>query len=254
MDIAAKRFTWYYTRCLLRLKYRYTSLGFAWNFIEPGLYLIVLSVIFSFVNRMNLSDYAVFLFGALLPWRYFERTVNSCMDSITGGDWLLKKMFVSPLALPLTRWLVASAEFLISLLVLFVILLFLKQEWTIHLIVLPLSVIPWALLALGAGLISAVLFTFFRDIRPIVQLTLMLAFFASPILFRPDLFPAMSIQARLLRFHPMTYFAALFQKPIYYGTWPSGLDWTISVAVASFSLALGYGLLRKYRGVFYFYI
>jgi ABC-type polysaccharide/polyol phosphate export permease len=176
------------------------------------------------------------------------------MDSITGGDWLLKKMYVSPLSLPLTRWLVASVEFLISLIVLFLILIFLKEKWTIHIAILPLSIIPWAMLALGVGLICAVLFTFFRDIRPIVQLVLMLAFFASPILFRPDLFPAASIQARLLRFHPLTYFAALFQKPIYYALWPSSLDWSISFAVGAFSLVAGYGLLRKFRGLFYFYI
>jgi homopolymeric O-antigen transport system permease protein len=254
MDTAARRFTWYYARCQLRLKYRYTFLGFGWNFIEPGLYLIVLSVIFSFVNRMNLSDYAVFLFGALLPWRYFERSVNSCMDSITGGDWLLKKMYVSSLTLPLTRWLVASVEFLISLVVLFLILFFLKPDWTVHVAILPLSMIPWAMLALGVGLVCAVLFTFFRDIRPIVQLALMLAFFASPILFRPDLFPPDSIQARLLRFHPLTYFAALFQKPVYYETWPSPLDWSISFAMGMISLLAGYVLFRKYRGVFYFYI
>ncbi|MCB0260008.1 MAG: ABC transporter permease, partial [Calditrichaeota bacterium] len=62
MDLTAWRFTWFYAKSQLKLKYRYTSLGFLWNFLEPAFYLAVLSVVFSVVNRMNISDYAVFLF------------------------------------------------------------------------------------------------------------------------------------------------------------------------------------------------
>ena len=87
---------------------------------------MVLSVVFSVVNRMNIHDYAVFLFSALVPWRYFEKIVNSCTDSIVGGEWLLKRMYVSPLTFPLTRWVVASVEFVFSLLIVFMV--FAKTE------------------------------------------------------------------------------------------------------------------------------
>ena len=75
-----QRFVWFYALTQLKLKYRYTSLGFLWNFLEPALFLFVLSMVFSVVNKMNVADYAVFLFGALKPWRYFEKAVNTCMD------------------------------------------------------------------------------------------------------------------------------------------------------------------------------
>ena len=101
MDLASRRFTWLYAKSQLKLKYRYTSLGFLWNLLEPALYLAVLSFVFSVVNRMSMGDYAVFLFSGLVPWRYFEKVVTTCMDSIVQGDWLLKKLPVSPFALPL---------------------------------------------------------------------------------------------------------------------------------------------------------
>jgi ABC-type polysaccharide/polyol phosphate export permease len=141
MNIIARRFTWHYAVTQLTLKYRYTSLGFFWNFLEPALFLAVLSLVFSVVNRMDIGDYAVFLFGALLPWRYFEKVVNTCMDSIVGGEWLLKKLYVSPFVLPLSRWAVASAELLFSLTVMFVFLAALKHPWTIHLSILPLALV-----------------------------------------------------------------------------------------------------------------
>ncbi|RMG61278.1 MAG: hypothetical protein D6715_13950 [Calditrichaeota bacterium] len=250
----ALRFAWHYAGYQLRLKYRYTSLGFLWNFLEPALYLVILSLVFSVVNRMNISDYAVFLFSALVPWRYFEKLVNSLTDSIVGGEWLLKKMSVSPVAFPLSRWLIATAEFGFSLTVMIVLFLFIKDQWTIHLVVLPLAFIPWAMLGLGVGMSTAVLYTFFRDVKPMVQMLLMLLFFSAPILFHAGLFESSSLQAQLMRWHPITYLAALWQKPVYQAAWPGALDWGVAFAQGLLWLAIGLSCLRWTRQKLYYYL
>ena len=203
---------------------------------------------------MDISDYAVYLFSALVPWRYFEKAVNMEMDAIVGGDWALKKMHVSPYAFPVSRWLIATAEFFFTLMVVFMIFAFLKHEWSMTLVVLPFAVLPWGATALGVGMICAVLYTFFRDVRTIVQMVLMLAFFSAPILFSRTLFTEGSFQAAMLEWHPLTYFAALFQKPIYFGVWPNVLDWYVTCTVAIATLAAGWSLVDKYKGRFYFYL
>ena len=104
------------------------------------------------------------------------------------------------------------------------------------------------------GLCCATLFTFFRDVRPVVQIALMLAFFTAPILFNPDLFPSGSAHARLLAWHPLTYLAALFQKPVYAGRWPALMDWAVSSATAAVALALGVASVRWTRSRLYFYL
>jgi ABC-type polysaccharide/polyol phosphate export permease len=114
--------------------------------------------------------------------------------------------------------------------------------------------LTWAILALGCGLVSAVLFVFFRDIRPLVQFGLMVVFFTSPSLFKVDLFSAHSFQARLLAWHPMTYLAALFQKPMYSMTWPSVTDWAVSLAVSLGTLGLGLVLHERLKRRFYYYL
>jgi ABC-type polysaccharide/polyol phosphate export permease len=254
VDRASLRFTWTYAWSQFRLKYRYTALGVLWNLLEPLLSLAVLSVVFSYVNRMPSSDYAVFLFSALVPWRYFEKVVSGCTDAVVQGDWLLKQLPASPFALPLARWIVASAEFAWSFTAVAVILAIVKEHWTIHVLILPIAALPWALAALGVGLCCATLFTFFRDIRPVVQVSLMLAFFTAPILFDPGLFPPGSAQARLLAWHPLSYLAALFQKPIYAGAWPGTMDWAVSSAAAGASLAAGIASLQWTRPRLYFYL
>ena len=254
MDHTSIRFTWTYAISQLRLKYRFTALGVVWNLLEPLLYLGVLSVVFSYVNRMTLSDYAVFLFSALVPWRYFEKVVSGCTDAIVQGDWLLKQVPASPFSLPLARWIVASAEFGFSFAAVALVLALVKDRWTVHVLVVPLAAVPWAMTALGVGLCCATLFTFFRDVRPLVQIGLMLAFFSAPILFTPHLFDPGSVQARLLAWHPLTYLAALFQKPIHDGAWPAPIDWTVAFAAAAGSMALGIASVRWARPRFYFYL
>ncbi len=254
MDLASRRFTWLYARSQVQLKYRYTSLGFLWNLLEPALFLGVLSLVFSVINRMSIADYAVFLFSALVPWRYFEKVVNTCMDAIVQGDWLIKKLPVSPFALPLSRWMVASVEFGFSFAVVLALLTAVHHRWTVHFLVLPLAALFWSVAGLGAGLLAAVLFTFFRDVRPLVQLALMFAFFSAPILFKPEIFPAGSLQSTLLAWHPLTYLAALFQKPIYAARWPSRLDWGVSALTAVTALAAGAAAVWRSRARFYFYV
>lgn len=248
------RFAWYYSISQLKLKYRYTILGFIWNFLEPAIYLVILSLIFSVINRMNINDYAVFLFSALVPWRYFEKVVNTVMESVVNGEWLIKKMYVSAFAFPVNRLIISTFEFIFSMISAFILFIFLKDTWSFHLLIIPVSVLPWALLAMGTGLIAAVLYTFFRDIKPLVQLLLTLTFFTSPILFKPDIFQQDSLQRQLMELHPFTYLSALFQKPVYQSILPSMNDWLISFTLGISVLIIGLYMVNKYKSRFYYYL
>ena len=252
IDKPSLRFSWHYAKSQLKIKYRYTLLGFLWNFLEPALYLVILSLVFAVINRMNIEDYAVFLFSALVPWRYFEKVVNLIMESIVNGEWLHKKMYVSPFAFPINRWIIAGFEFLFSITVAFILFAFLKKDWSIHLIILPVSFIPWAITGLGMGMICAVLYTFFRDIKPFVQLVLTLTFFTSPILFNRSVFEPGSFQAQIMDWHPVTYFAELFQNPVYLSQWPSLNSWIITFGISALTLAVGMYLINKFKSKFYY--
>lgn len=238
----------------VKLRYRHTVLGIAWNVLEPILYLGTLSIIFSAINHMELSDYVVYLFSALVPWRYFEATILGVMESIIAGEWLLKKLAISYFIFPLTRWLIAAIDFFCAFIVVLSILCFIKQTWSIHVIVLPLSIFITSAAGLGIGMLLAVAYTFFRDIKPLASTGLMLTFFSGPILFKADTMPINSLQSDMLVFHPVTYFAALFQKPLYSNAWPSSIDWLVTACVASVFLSMGIWAIRHFSSRFYFYL
>ena len=247
-------FVWLYSLTQIRLRYRHTFLGLLWNIAEPALYLGVLGIVFSVLNRMSLGDYVVYLFAALVPWRYIETASVSIMESIVGGEWLLKKMSVSPYVFPLSRWLVATIDFCMAYTVALAILGIVKAEWTVHAIAIPLSIALSGMAALGLGMLLAVVYTFFRDVKPLVTMSLMLAFFSAPILYKADGLPKGSVLAMVLPYNPLTYFAAIFQKPLYYMRWPDPLNWTVTGAAAITLLSLGLVAVHRFRTRFYFYL
>jgi ABC-type polysaccharide/polyol phosphate export permease len=54
--------------------------------------------------------------------------------------------------------------------------------------------------------------------------------------------------------HPLTYFTALFQKPLYYHAMPGLLDWGVSATVSAALLLAGAALIRRFGSKFYFYL
>lgn len=51
----------------LRTRYKGSVLGFLWTFLNPLLQLIVYSIVFSFVMRVKMQNYYMYMFVGLLP-------------------------------------------------------------------------------------------------------------------------------------------------------------------------------------------
>jgi homopolymeric O-antigen transport system permease protein len=238
----------------MKVRYRQAWLGRLWNLLEPLLFLAVLTVVFSVLNQASVRDFAVYLFAGLVPWRYLERSIMGCVDSIADGGWLLRRIAAPAFVLPLTAWLQASVDFVFSLLALALVLALLADSWTIHLAcVLPAALLVGAL-GLGVGTMFAVLNVFARDVKPLLQFTLMLLFFSSPVLIKQSVAPADSPLAAIFAWHPLTPVVGLFQQPIYMHAWPPAADWLTVASFAFGSLALGWLLLVRLQQRFYFYL
>jgi ABC-type polysaccharide/polyol phosphate export permease len=241
-----------HTKDLVRLRFRGACLGLAWNILQPALYLMLLGFVFAVVNQSNYADFVVYLFAGLVPWRFFDQACSAMIDSIASSAVFTRGFRVPYFYFPASELGAQLIDFLASFLTLLALLLLFKTPWHLQMLILPLSVLVWLLLTAGAGLCLSVIFVFFRDIRPIVQMGLMLALFSSTVFFKPATLSGRAGQI-WLTINPVCYWAALFQKPIYYGVWPLALDWTVSLASAAVLILLGTALYRSLRHKFYFY-
>jgi ABC-type polysaccharide/polyol phosphate export permease len=245
-------FLWLHTRDLVRLRFRGACLGLAWNILQPALYLLLLGFVFAVVNRTNYSDYVPYLFAGLVPWRFFEQASQAMTESIVSSAVFTRGFRVPYFYFPTSELGAQFIDFLASFSALLGLLLLFRVPLHGQMVVLPLSILAWMLITAGSGLCLSVIFVFFRDIRPIVQMGLMLAMFSSTVFFKPETL-AGNTGTAWLKINPVCYWVALFQKPIYYGTWPQPLDWVVSLASGFFLIMLGIILYRSLRHKFYFY-
>jgi lipopolysaccharide transport system permease protein len=175
----------------LIVRYKETTIGVLWAFIRPLTMMIIFTWIFGRLAHLP-SDglpYPLLTFAALLPWQLFATTFGGSGTSIAGNAHLISKIYFPRLILPLSATGLALVDFAISLVVLFIMMIWYRVPPQPALAVLPLFVLLCACFALGAGLWSAALDVRYRDVRQAIPFLLQIGFFASPVVFSTSLIP-----------------------------------------------------------------
>ena len=77
----------------LRTRYKGSFLGFLWTFVNPLLQLVVYTLVFSTIMRVNVDKFYIYLFVALVPWIFFTSSIQGGATSILSGADLIKKIY-----------------------------------------------------------------------------------------------------------------------------------------------------------------
>jgi len=237
-------------RTALRVRYQNSALGLLWTLLHPLLMLTVLSFVFSHVFGRGVGNYPVFLLPGLVVWQFFSGSVNSCGNSLTQRQGLIRKVNVFLLLFPVSDVLVAAVHSAIALVAMFAIVMFFGAEpsWTLA------AVIPGTILlfvfAAGVCLLVMTLSTFFRDVEHFVTVILHAGYFASPVMYPPEMLPER--YRWVMDVNPMRWIIELFRAPIHEGVWPSSTAWTVATLAATVSLLIGYTAYKRCEQAFIF--
>ncbi|MCL6446976.1 MAG: ABC transporter permease [Armatimonadetes bacterium] len=204
----------------LRARYKGSVLGFLWTFFNPLLVLVVYSVVFSFVMRVQLEHYSMFLFVGLLPWNYLATSAQMGVASIVAGGGLVKKTYFPREILPLSIVLANLVNYLLSLFILLPALLIVQIPLTIALLAFPVVLVAQTLLVTGLTLLLAAANVYFRDLEHITGVVMMAWFFFTPILYPLEMVPP-ELKGLFL-FNPVVPVIKAYQDIFFYGQFP---DW-----------------------------
>lgn len=243
----------------LKARYKNSILGLFWSLLNPLFTMLVFTVVFTFMMPNNqISKFPVFLLCALLPWNFFQAALMGCTNSIVDNATLVKKVYFPREALPLSTVLSNFVNFLLALLVLFVMIWAFRIPLTRQVLWLPVIMITQLVFTLGLGLILATTNVFYRDTGLILGVVLQAWFFLTPIIYPIDILPTQrSILGLTLNIHrlayilnPMASIISSYRVVLYHGARPA-LDFmlrTLVTAVAT--LVLGYAIFSRYSGTF----
>jgi lipopolysaccharide transport system permease protein len=177
----------------LTLRYRQTLLGMVWVVLQPLLGAGVLSFVFGGVAGLKGPagmPYFVFSFAGMLAWTLFSSVLSRCSSVLVGNASMIQKVFFPRVLLPFSQVLSALVDVCVSLVVM-AILLVAYGIWAGPAIVLvPVWLLLFVLLALGVGLATGALAVKYRDVQYIIPVAVQLLLFATPIAYLVSAAPA----------------------------------------------------------------
>jgi ABC-type polysaccharide/polyol phosphate export permease len=227
----------------LRVKYKDSTLGFAWSLLHPLIMVAVYTLAFRYVLAVRIDRFPIFLLSGLLPWMFFSGALVQATSSIADHGTLVRKVAFPRMALPLGAIGSQFVQFLLMFGTVIPVGLAVSGGGSAAL----LALIPLCALQLvfttGVALMTATAFVFFRDTRHLLEVALQVWFWLTPVVYSAALVPEPF--DRLLALNPMAAFITAYHGVVLDATWPAP---AVMTALGGLSVAAGVaGLLVFFR-------
>ncbi|HEY0909261.1 MAG TPA: glycosyltransferase [Bradyrhizobium sp.] len=228
----------------MRHRYVRSLLGPFWMSLQMAIMVAVLGSVIGHLSNASAVARLPMLALSLTAWTFLNGVVLDATTALQNSASLIKDRALPPVifllqctfrqalfalhngCVPLILWLVLTPRDLVG-----------------GLVALP-GLALFIVCALGLSLVLGALATRFRDIKPIIESTLTLAFLSSPILWTPEMIDRGST---VMRLNPLTHLFAIWRDPLASGHVPiASLAYVLVVmAVLAVASVLTLGHLRK---------
>lgn len=208
----------------LKARYKDSALGFVWTLIRPLTQLAIFwAVIGQFLGaERGIPNFAIYVFAGLTAYGLFSEIVAGGTASIVGNAGLIKKVYLPREVFPLASVGSALFNFAIQfgILALATAAAGALPQFPDVLYLLP-SLVVLVLFGTALGLLMSALNVYLRDMQYLIEVVLLIALWASPILYawemvRDILGPGLLLD--LFTSNPITLAVLGFQRAM----WTSG--------------------------------
>ena len=194
------------TLAVMEFKLRFfgSVLGYLWQLMRPLLLFGVLYAVFTeFVKLGAGIDYypAILLTGIVLFTFFSDATARS-VTAVLDRENLVRKIEFPRLVVPIAVILLAYFNLVLNLLAVLVFVLLTGVDIRIEWLALPLLLVPLGMLASGLAMLLSALYVRFRDVQPIWEVVLQVAFYGSPILYVIEQLPE-NLQKPMILLNPL---------------------------------------------------
>lgn len=170
----------------IKVRYKQTILGILWVILQPLLSMVIFTVFFGNFAKIPADGlpYPVFVLLGLVFWNYFSGSLARSSTAFIDNENLVKKVYFPREILPYSSVVTAFVDFIVSLGLFFIIILFyqVKVNLAFGLMVLIAVIITTACSA-GLGLLLASINIKYRDVRYIIPYFLQLMIFVTPVIY-----------------------------------------------------------------------
>ena len=179
-----RRLVWYLVRADLKKKGADSLLGNLWWVLDPLLQMLVYVVLVEVLFQRKQPDYPLFIFAAILPWKWFTSSVGDGITAVTAQDRLIKQVHFPKIVLPTAAAVAGIANFAFGLIPLFaLLLLWYPTRLSGYLLLVPLIAVVQLVFTVALTFAVSAINVFFRDVGNLSRHVLRLWFYLSPALY-----------------------------------------------------------------------
>ncbi len=227
----------------IRGKYKGAWLGFFWSLLNPLLLLLVYSIIFPYILRIDVPNYPLYLAVALLPWTAFTTIIQTGTNAIVANGNIIKKVYFPREIIPISIVSSGVVNFLLTTIVMIVFLIMGGIGLTTLALLFPVILLVQFLVMLGITFVLSAITVYVRDLEHLVGIGLMVLFYATPIVYTMDSIP--SNLTWILNLNPMTHIISAYRDILFYQTMPNWANLGILAAIALVVCFIGYKIFKK---------
>ena len=228
------------------LRYRRTVLGPAWLLISPGIFIVMLGILYAGISSVSVDVFIPHLAVGLVTWSLinsfivgaatiFQRNRSQILQGVQTIDNII--------IIEATATILSFIHQLpIILIVLFVYKI--GAEWVIFLSILGLFVLMvngiWVCYVFG------ILGVRFRDLGEAFNAIMRITFLATPIIWIPTENISGGVMGSFLIYNPFYHYVEIIRAPLL-GQPPSVLSWAVVIGISIVGVLAAW-FLRKRRG------
>ena len=169
----------------IMVRYKQTLLGASWAVLQPAMMMVVFTV---FLGRLATVDsaglpYPVFVYAGLSLWIFFSTAITNAGNSVIASPQMISKVYFPRLLIPLASVGAAVVDFLVSLSLLALLMLWYGIRPGPAVFLLPLLLVLATLAAVGVGSLLAALNVAYRDFKHTIPFLVQIWMFATPTIY-----------------------------------------------------------------------
>ena len=218
----SRHLIWKLARNDFKKRYAGSYLGAVWAMVQPvvtvAMYYVVFDVIMGTGNAMVPDKpYVLFLTAGLVPWFYFNETLNNGTNALLEYNYLVKKVVFKISVLPIIKIIAATFIHVFFVLVMLVIAAIYGYYPSIYMIQLVYYSFCLFVFVLGLCYSTCAIMVFFKDIGQIISILLQIGMWATPILWDVNtLSPTVQM---IVKINPLVYIVNGYRTAIFEKTW-----------------------------------
>lgn len=221
----------------LKGQYRYSYLGFAWQFITPLIAVLLFYFLFTSLRENEMEDYWIYLCTGMFPFSFLNISISGGNTFISNAA-MIKKIYFPREIYVLAKSISGLITFAISCAAIVMLTIFSGHDMNIAglAFIIPMMFLSF-LFVYGMDLLLSSIVVYIRDLGYLVSALSKIVFWGTPIFYTTDNLTGALADA--IWINPFTWYITSFQDCIYYAESPEIITIVMCLIMALFIVMLG---------------